>query len=700
MASAPFHPSVPGPTSSAHPQGTLEWGAAVHGSSACLQAMHQGYPPTFGAGAALPQPYQADAQVCATQAVYSSSYQESAYGYPEHHPYSHAQQAHAASGQYPQYPAWPGQSVSNSCQYPPCTTHAQYYQYAQQYAWQSFHCHSAVQDPAAAVDGGDGWDSWKGWVSYSGARQTPPSDSNPTPIVPSANGKQHSPEQQQQQLDTTQGSGQADNARDPKQEERQSADGAGGAEAAAAVEASTATGPGTAAPAGADDLYDPLAHADADTLADVNAASALDSSPTGTKQKPATITRREGPTAAAPATLAEAHERKDNDGGGGGKGGSVLPAAVAAAATLAGSAVTAPPAQATDLIVVWDLDETLIIFKSLLSGAFAKATAGAAGHGKKDSTGPAAVGAAAAAPAGAAKTVPATGSDSEADVRNVVVEPGLSHRAAELGNRLAEMVFNFCDNHMSFLKLDFLDPVTFLELWSLAASASEPGKAEEAEASSGFRTVDRSSVERIASIYTDSVESLSGLMGDEELKERASVLADAEQLTGGWVAAARQLLAGVTAAAAAGAAASQPSPGVLERPMLTFRSVRHVLVSAGHLIATLGKLVLWDMHEYFDIGDIYSASGRPKLEIFRSLRTRFGPTAAYAAVGDGLEEERAAAVMGWGFVRVGFSAAAGSASGPAQVHVGQNAAAEPWRVPRPVQDIRPEDVLEAARRAY
>ncbi|GLI65323.1 hypothetical protein VaNZ11_008866 [Volvox africanus] len=683
MASAPFHSSSLGPPSSGHSQGTLEWGAAVHGSSACLQAIHQGYLPTFGAGAALPQLYQVDAQQYATQAMYSFPYQGSTYGYSEHQSYSHAQPCvpQVASGYHPQHSAWQHQAVSNSSQYPAYTTHAQYYQHAQQYSWQSFNCHSAVQDPAAAADRGDNWDSWKGWASYSGARQTQPPDGTAMPLVPSSTKCQHLSSGQQQQLDT-QGSGQADSAHNARQEERQIFGGAGNTEAAAAA-ASTATGPGTAAPTIANELYNPLAHAEADTLGAPNAAadaSASTSSPDGTERN-SNITTREA-TAAGPQTAAEANGKKGNDDTDGvGRGGSMCGTVISvAAAALPGSAVTAPPAaQATDLIVVWDLDETLIVFNSLLSGAFARAAAVAVGHGKESS---------------------ASVCDGEAAVRNVM-EPELSHRAAELGHRLAEMVFTFCDCHMSFQKLDNIDPVSFLELWSLATSASKPAEEAEAEAAGGScgcgRTVDRSSVECIASIYTDSVESLPGVMGSEQLKERASILVEAEKLTGGWVAAARQLLAGVTATAATSAAAATPPasrPGAPGRAVLAFRSVRHVLVSAGHLVATLGKLVLWGLDKYFDIRDIYSASGRPKLEIFRSLRSRFGPTAAYAAVGDGLEEERAAAVMGWGFVRVGFSAPA------VQAHQGHGATAEPWRVPRPVHDIRPEDVLEAARWAY
>jgi hypothetical protein len=63
------------------------------------------------------------------------------------------------------------------------------------------------------------------------------------------------------------------------------------------------------------------------------------------------------------------------------------------------------------------------------------------------------------------------------------------------------------------------------------------------------------------------------------------------------VAAGRRLLSALSAAALAplpAAPSSPPSPP----PPPAFSAVRHVVVSAGHLAATLGKLLLWGLAEH------------------------------------------------------------------------------------------------------
>ncbi|GFR48647.1 hypothetical protein Agub_g10600, partial [Astrephomene gubernaculifera] len=348
---------------------------------------------------------------------------------------------------------------------------------------------------------------------------------------------------------------------------------------------------------------------------------------------------------------------------------------VTVAAATAPTPTAASSSSAVDLIVVWDLDETLIIFNSLLSGAYARAAAAAHGRGPADSAAAAAA-AARVAPAAAATVTRDGGVSNEAGsgvagggeglAAAAAAATSLQRRAELLGQRLADLVFDFCDDHMDFRALDGLDPLNFAELWSQACTSSASSgqqPATDASATTRDNTANpaicntstaaaivpkRSTLERIARVYSSGADGLSDVLGTAGCSKLAEALAEAEELTGGWVAAARRLLTEVTSAAAASAEGGAP-PAAAE---VTFRRVRHVLVSAGHLVATLGKLLLWGLDEHFDIRDVYSASGRPKLACFRALCSRFGPNSAYVAVGDGAEEQRAAAVMGWGFVRV------------------------------------------------
>ena len=48
---------------------------------------------------------------------------------------------------------------------------------------------------------------------------------------------------------------------------------------------------------------------------------------------------------------------------------------------------------------------------------------------------------------------------------------------------------------------------------------------------------------------------------------------------------------------------------------------------------------------------------------FERIRARFGPDAAFCAVGDGAEERDAAAALGWPFVHVGMAPARGGPGG-------------------------------------
>ncbi len=109
-------------------------------------------------------------------------------------------------------------------------------------------------------------------------------------------------------------------------------------------------------------------------------------------------------------------------------------------------------------------------------------------------------------------------------------------------------------------------------------------------------------LERIATVYGSGSGALQGLLGEGPYGTLAGLMAEAEGLTGGWVAAGRRLLAEVKAGAAAGAAAAAGQiQGTQQQQQQQGVRVQHVLVSAGHLVATLGKLLLWGLDAHFDI---------------------------------------------------------------------------------------------------
>ncbi|KAG2483358.1 hypothetical protein HYH03_017758 [Edaphochlamys debaryana] len=530
----------------------------------------------------------------------------------------------------------------------------------QQFAWRSYHGHGAGTGPSSESKGdGPSPRTWDGWTEFSGSRPVEQAPGEAPGRPPPAPGSAPAPT-------------------------------AGHAPGPAGPSPGPANGPSAAAAIGAvggvgDDLYDPLA--------DVDMADGA------------------GPTAAA------------------------------AASAPGPAAAVGPVLSPVDLVVVWDLDETLIVFNSLLNGTFARAAAA----GLESSTRPAAAG-----PTGPGPAAPSAG-PGPGSTPSVPQDPGagpaaqqaageqgnasLPARASALGARLAGLVFDFVDNHLDFRLLDSMDPLSFGELWALAAAPEEAAEAGGAFLSAAgpmpsphavphrqafpAPAVPRETVERIARVFGGGGEGLLGALGPAQSAELAAALAEAEALSGGWVAAARRLLAAVTAAVAAEAVAAErglpppPPPHAALAGGPPFRTVRHVLVSAGHLVATLGKLLLWGLDGAFDIRDVYSASGRSKLDAFRALRLRFGPAAAFVSVGDGAEEDRAAGMLGWGHVRVGLGVglaggarssggegAGGGGAGSTLSRTDSEGGCRPWSVPRPLGEIAAAEVLAAAREAY
>jgi hypothetical protein len=56
------------------------------------------------------------------------------------------------------------------------------------------------------------------------------------------------------------------------------------------------------------------------------------------------------------------------------------------------------------------------------------------------------------------------------------------------------------------------------------------------------------------------------------------------------------------------------------------RRLPRLPVRAGQLVATLGKLLLFQLAGSFPPASVYSASKEPKLACFRRILHRFGPT--------------------------------------------------------------------------
>ena len=82
------------------------------------------------------------------------------------------------------------------------------------------------------------------------------------------------------------------------------------------------------------------------------------------------------------------------------------------------------------------------------------------------------------------------------------------------------------------------------------------------------------------------------------------LLADTDALTGGWLTRAKQLLINM------GSISDIP--------------VTHVLVSEGHLVTTLAKLVAFRLEEHFGAGEVWSAKRATKYHCFKRIGKKYG----------------------------------------------------------------------------
>jgi hypothetical protein len=286
-------------------------------------------------------------------------------------------------------------------------------------------------------------------------------------------------------------------------------------------------------------------------------------------------------------------------------------------------------------VVIWDLDETLIIFDSLRDGKFAAA------HGKDDATG------------------------------------------REIGAGLSRLLMALLDGIFSFRELEGVDIGSLVEFQSSLGSSMQ-GTADESigEASSAKRPrPDESSlradpaaanpstaslVARAADVYAGGEARLATLVPAGWLAARRLLLDEVEEYTDGWLAAAATALNVSSNDAKEGdteAAANEAAR--LATPVAATPSQVNLVVTASHWVAALGKLLLFGLANHVHARDVFSAVHRTKAVAFEAALVAHASTQTVGlpqgageeavvvfAVGDGAEEEAAAADLAIPFVCV------------------------------------------------
>ncbi|XP_070556349.1 eyes absent homolog 1-like isoform X25 [Ptychodera flava] len=259
-----------------------------------------------------------------------------------------------------------------------------------------------------------------------------------------------------------------------------------------------------------------------------------------------------------------------------------------------------PPENDLERVFVWDLDETIIIFHSLLTGSYATRF----------------------------------GKDPPSSV--------------SLGLRMEEMIFNLADTHLFFNDLEECDQVHIDDVasddngqdLSTYNFATDGFHAAATSANLCLATGVRGGVDwmrklafryrRIKEIYNSYKNNVGAVLGPEKRETWLQLRAEIEALTDSWLTLALKSLTLVNSRS----------------------NCTNVLVTTTQLVPAVAKVLLYGLGGVFPIENIYSATKIGKESCFERIVSRFGRKVTYVGVGDGRDEEQAAKNLDIPFWRV------------------------------------------------
>lgn len=251
---------------------------------------------------------------------------------------------------------------------------------------------------------------------------------------------------------------------------------------------------------------------------------------------------------------------------------------------------SSPPESELERVFIWDLDETIIIFHSLLSSSYAQ-------RFFKD-----------------------------------------QQSTVNLGLKMEGLIFSLADSHLYFNDLEDCDQVHIddvssddngqdLSSYNFAADGFHSNSANSnMSLSSGVR----GGVEwmrklafryrRIKELYNSYRNNVGELLGGAKNEQWIQTRNDIEKLTDNWLSLAQNCLSIIKS-----------------RPNYV-----NVLVTTTQLVPALAKLLLNGLGGVFDIENVYSATKIGKETCFERISSRFGRKCTYVVIGDKQEEEAAA----------------------------------------------------------
>ncbi|XP_045565210.1 eyes absent homolog 3 isoform X4 [Salmo salar] len=251
-------------------------------------------------------------------------------------------------------------------------------------------------------------------------------------------------------------------------------------------------------------------------------------------------------------------------------------------------------------IFLWDLDETIIIFHSLLTGSFSQK------FGKDSDT------------------------------------------VLNLGLQMEELIFELADTHLFFNDLEECDQVHVEDVASddngqdlsaynfLADGFNGPsggGATTGVQGGVEWMTKLAFRYRRLREIYNGYKGNVGGLLSPMKRELLLRLQSEMENMTDAWLSTALKSLLLIQSRSAQG-------------------KCMNVLVTTTQLVPALAKVLLYGLGDVFPIENIYSATKIGKESCFERIVSRFGKNVTYVVIGDGRDEEFAAKQHNMPFWRI------------------------------------------------
>nr|XP_015204070.1 PREDICTED: eyes absent homolog 3 isoform X2 [Lepisosteus oculatus]XP_015204071.1 PREDICTED: eyes absent homolog 3 isoform X2 [Lepisosteus oculatus] len=251
-------------------------------------------------------------------------------------------------------------------------------------------------------------------------------------------------------------------------------------------------------------------------------------------------------------------------------------------------------------VFLWDLDETIIIFHSLLTGSFAQK------FGKDPTT------------------------------------------ALTLGLQMEELIFELADTHLFFNDLEECDQVHVEDVasddngqdlssynfatdgFSSSGSSRGPGSASGVQGGVEWMRKLAFRYRRLKEIYNTYKSNIGTLLSPLKKDLLGRLQSDVETVTDSWLSTAMKSLLLIQARG----------------------KCVNVLVTTTQLVPALAKVLLYGLGEVFPVENIYSATKIGKESCFERIVSRFGKKVTYVVIGDGRDEEFAAKQHNMPFWRI------------------------------------------------